>query len=132
MTEPFSISVARQETAHYVGARTQGYRVLLSITVGAGFTDPGLFRFRRIGGNQDFFEGICSPSDLADWLLNTPDVKEGVFRSATADLVCPSQDTAIDITNSILLELKTLCQEMAKIQTDLTPNTTTVIDSSAT
>ncbi len=132
MTEPFIISVARQETEHYVGARTQGYRVILTLQSPVGFTDPGLFRFNRMGGNQDFFTGVCSPADLTDWLLNTPVAPDFTFRSATADLVYPSKTIAIEITDSILLELKTLCQEMKKLQSDLGIATNSVINSSAT
>ncbi len=123
MTAPFSISLARQDSSS-----NQGHRVKLTVSVTSGFQDPGLFRFQRMGGNQDFFTGICSPADLVDLLLNTPN-EEAWFRLATADLLYPSEEIAQDITDSILTELKTLCQEMAAIQANLGAQTTQSIDS---
>jgi hypothetical protein len=129
MTTTYSISVARQDSGSYVDGSSQGYRVILTISVVSGFTDPGLFRFLVIGPQQESLQAICSPADLADWIYNVVDPASQIVRRSVADLIYPSKDIAVQCTETMLVQLNTLCLEMDRLANDLGPSTTYTIPS---
>jgi hypothetical protein len=128
MTVTYALSVTRQDSGAYIAGTSQGYRVILTVTVVSGFSDAGVFCFIQ-EGQQNFFTNICSPADLADWLYQVPDPTTGRFRLHVADLTYPSKDVAEQLTAQIMGQLDTLCKEMARLANDLGTSGTTILSS---
>lgn len=126
MSSTYAISVSSQTTAQVVEGRTQGYRLLMTLTVAAGFVDAGLFLFLRTG-EDDVFQAVCSPQNLNDYFLAAPGAPEPWLRLDHIDLVFSSQLEAVEIEREIREELKQLCDEMTKLVADLTQPATEVI-----
>lgn len=128
MSGSFALAVTKQVTANVVAGRTQGYRLKLSVAPTSGFQDGGVFMMLTLDSQNAELQGICGPADLNDLALNTPD-GEGFFRTTTLDLTFASQSEALGVLTDIETQLKTLCDEMAKLQTDLTTPTIDTIES---
>lgn len=122
----YALSISSQMTAQMVEGRTQGYRLLMTAVVAAGFVDAGVFLFLRTG-NLDVFQAVCSPQNLNDYFLAAPGTPEPWLRLDHIDLVFSSQLEAAEIEREIREELKQLCDEMTKLVADLTQPSTEVI-----
>ena len=114
----FELSIAKQQTTDYIDGRTQGYRIKMVVTAVRGFLDAAVFMFRRTETNINNFEAICRPSDLVDFAIDVPD-EHGALRLDTIDLIFASKAEALETADLIQEELKVLCDEMAKINSDL-------------
>lgn len=124
----YAITPSIQRTVNVVDGRTQGFRLKMVLTAPVGFVDAGLFLFLR-QGTTDIFQAICSPANLNDYTLAAPSTPEPFLRLDNIDLVFSSQVEALSIEQQILVELKTLCDEMAKLAIDLSiPVTVTISD----
>jgi hypothetical protein len=128
MSGTFNLTVTKQITAEMVIGRTQAYRLVLGVSAVSGFADSGVFLMLKRSVTDSEFQGIATPADLKDLLVDTPN-QEGFFRTASLDLTFPSQDEATGVLTQIETALKLLCDESFKLLTDLTVAVVETIES---
>ncbi len=126
----YSIVDTIQTTQDWVPARTQGFRVKVDLSAPVGFSDEGLFVFIQKTIDTVEFQAVASPLQLAEIPLGAPtDDSATFFRLPNLDMVFGSQSEGLEFVTDIQAELKLLCNEMAKLATDLTDAVTGTIAS---
>lgn len=124
----YAVYVDFSENNVGIEGRSQGWRIVLKLRIKTGFSDAMLFRYQKISAEEVLFTGVCSTADLADY-GPTPRRDDGFFRNAEASLDFASRSEAYQIRDQIIAELETLCNEMSRISTNLSPVVTIEVSS---
>lgn len=121
----YGIKLLKSAQTRFVVNNVDGFRMRIEATAGNNMPNE-IFRYIRgpIGSNgtyRDEFDGVCSPSDIEEFDVDSPSVSANPawFRKSYIDLVFRSQTTAKEAWDRIVSDVEILVRSL-KYMDDMT------------